>query len=353
MTTYRRHPAVVAGFIIAASLFAVACQTTPGGLPAGASAPIDQVALLKKKQEEAAQKARTIMAAAAALADKGDARAAIDRYQDALAPATFSGDAPLKNEVLDRIAGLTGRLAAPPAIPDDARRHGIRGETLLQGAKDAATFRRAAKEFEAAVDAAPWWSSAYYNLALAREGALNAAGAITAYRQFLGAEPRAQEAPTIRDRMIALEVVAEEQARKDAWNGYWRSSSGSLLRSELKNNVLTLLEVEVSEAAKKNGYHNGQVVFSGALAGDSVTGKEFLPQCFDGAHWACKRCFPGFSQKNASVRLSGMDKIIITYDDDFMDRFNTNNCAILATKRLKGEHVYTRDKEAGRYRAGS
>lgn len=351
MTLRKRHSLRAIAMIFAASVTTAACQTTAGP---SANQPqiVDQVALLKKKQDEARSQVRDIIAAAARIADKGDIRTAIDRYQDALAPATFSEDTGLKNEVLGNIAALTGRLAAPPAIPDDARRYGIRGETLLQGAKDAAAFRRAATEFAAAVDAAPWWSSAYYNLALAFEGAQNAAGAIQAYKHFLSAEPNAREAPTIRDRMIALEVVAEEQARKNAWNGYWRSPSGSLQRSELKNGVLTITEVEVSDAARESGYHNGQVLFSGTLSGENVTGTTAMPQCFEGAHWACKRCFPGFQKKKASIRMPGPDVMIETYDDNFMDRFNTNNCAILATKRLKGEWTFKRDKDAERARPG-
>ena len=352
MTLRKRHSLRAVAMIFATSVITAACQTTAGP---SANQPqiVDQVALLKKKQDEARSQVRDIIAAAARIADKGDIRTAIDRYQDALAPATFSEDTGLKNEVLGNIAALTGRLAAPPAIPEDARRYGIRGETLLQGAKDAAAFRRAATEFAAAVDAAPWWSSAYYNLALAFEGAQNAAGAIQAYKHFLSAEPNAREAPTIRDRMIALEVVAEEQTRKNAWSGYWRASSGSLLRSELKNNVLTMVEVEVSDDAKKSGYYNGQVVFSGTLSGEVVSGKTMMPHCFEGSHAACHRCFPGFRQVTASYSMSGPDEIKAAYDDTFMDRFNTNNCAVLATTRIKGEWKYARDKAAGRARPGS
>lgn len=344
---------ISAAALLVLSVFIGGCQTTGGGPSTNLSGGVDQVALLKKKEEEARINARKIMADAALLANKGHLRSAIETYQAALAPAEFSATEGLKTEILDHIAVLTGRLAAPPAVSDEARRFGIRGETLLQGAKNQAAFQRAAKEFEAAVDAAPWWSSAYYNLALAREGALDAAGAIQAYKHFLSAEPAAQEAATIRDRMIALEVIAEEQARKNAWTGYWRSSTGSLLRTNLKNNVLNMVEFSVSDKAKESGYHNGQVIFSGTLSGDTVTGKTTMPQCFEGAHFACKRCFPGFRQVNASYKLDGLDTIVVSYNDTFMDRFNTSNCAVLATKRIQGEYKYKRDKKAERTLPGS
>jgi hypothetical protein len=44
--------------------------------------------------------------------------------------------------------------------------------------------------------------------------------------------------------------------------------------------------------------------------------------------------------------MSSKDELVISYDDTFMQNFNTSTCAVIATTRRKGKFKYPRAKNA-------
>jgi hypothetical protein len=102
--------------------------------------------------------------------------------------------------------GPTSAMTASPAIPEEARRHFVMGTTLFKDAKSADDFLSVESEFKQAVDLAPQWPDARYNLALAKEAAGDYAGAmedLKLYQQFKLPE---SDARTAQDKIYVLEA---------------------------------------------------------------------------------------------------------------------------------------------------
>jgi tetratricopeptide (TPR) repeat protein len=338
---------------------AIACQPTDQSVRPVTHDPAAAAAAAKSEKERRAKlaaleaDAHAAMAAGERSALAGDLRTAVTQFTAALGAAKqLETDGPA-DAARARLLETVGKLAVAPAVPEAARKHGIRGEVLLQRARNKSDFARAVREFRSAVDAAPWWSSAYYNLALAREGSGDAIGAITAYRQFLIAEPGAREAPTIRNRIVALGIDAEDQARPRTLTGFWRTESGSLVRSDISEGNLIVTAVAPSQAARKAGYKAGQVYFEGTPEGERFTGRASLVPCGDGAHATCRNCLGDMRQFRATATLSDVDRLSIAIDDIWITQWNIYTCAVMNKERFKREDVYTRDKEEQRSRAGS
>jgi hypothetical protein len=112
-------------------------------------------------------------------------------------------------------AGST-KVATPPSVPEEARRHFIMGTTLFKDARNAGDFSRVTSEFKQATDLAPQWPEARYHLALAREAAGDYSGAmddLKLYQQFKLSDA---EARTVQDKIYVLEAKQEEAGEKQA-----------------------------------------------------------------------------------------------------------------------------------------
>lgn len=116
---------------------------------------------------------------------------------------------PAKKRLLDKIFGVVGQMSPPPLIPAEAQQHADRAESFLRLAADAKGFVKGARELELALEAAPWWSEAYYNLGLTKEKAGDLSGAARALGLFLRARPGAPEADAVRKKVTDLEVGLE------------------------------------------------------------------------------------------------------------------------------------------------
>ncbi|WP_339717116.1 tetratricopeptide repeat protein [uncultured Sneathiella sp.] len=274
----------------------------------------------------------------------GGFREAAKSYQEAVSSAVNMNDPSKQNEARKKAIAAVRSLSVPPAIPEEARRHAIRGETIMTGADSIADFKRAAREFEDASVLAPWWGSIYYNLGLAHEASKNAQGALAAFKLFLVAEPNAPEAPVIRERTYALEVAAEEQAAVNGMVGEWQTTTGSLVKSALNNNQFTVTAVKVSDEAKTSGYYDGQIYFEGLLTGNEAVGRSAYTHDYKalGAHQNFTNCFGDFGKYNATAKLTGPDELTIEVNDRVVSLFNTSTCETLDTSPLSFKTVYTR-----------
>lgn len=106
-------------------------------------------------------------------------------------------------------------LTAKPALPEDAERNFVRGTTFLQKARDAAGYKKAIAEFSSAIEDAPWFALAYYNLSLAQEKAGLYADAIENLNFYLLAAPDAKNVREVKNKIYALEADVEILQQRD------------------------------------------------------------------------------------------------------------------------------------------
>ena len=109
----------------------------------------------------------------------------------------------------ETIIQIVQNMPAPPAVPSEARRFIIRGETALEMIPGKEGFRRAAVEFREATRAAPWLAEAHFKLGQAEEKAGDLAAAISSYRLYLRAAPDASNAMDLEAKIFKLEYRLE------------------------------------------------------------------------------------------------------------------------------------------------
>jgi tetratricopeptide (TPR) repeat protein len=109
----------------------------------------------------------------------------------------------------EKIIKLALTLKPKPAIPEEARRHFVRGNTALKDAKDASDYDRAIARYNDALLVAPWWPEPYFNLAKALELRESYDQAIAALKLYLLAAPQAEDARAAQDMIYALQDKKE------------------------------------------------------------------------------------------------------------------------------------------------
>jgi len=139
---------------------------------------------------------------------------ALDHYTAALQTATPGSDAEWR--LLERAASVSSKVRPLPALPPDAERRFIRGQTAVQGAGSTESFQRAAEEFHAAVRVAPWLADAYYNLGVVLDKAQRYDEAIRALKLYMLAAPSAKDASEAQRLIYQIEFRQEEVQRAKA-----------------------------------------------------------------------------------------------------------------------------------------
>lgn len=271
-----------------------------------------------------------------------DYRTAAKHYQKAVSVSQNLTDKSKEQDARSKVIETILSLDVAPAIPEEARRLAIRGEAIMHSAKKLADFKRAASEFEEASVLTPWWGSVYYNLGLAREASMDAKGAIRAFELFLKAEPNAPEAQAIKDRLYALEIPAEEQTRKEAFVGTWKSGSGSILKAVFLDDQFHLTEVTPSPSAAANGYYAGQVVLNGKWDGTQIVGKMQTSHTSGDAHPRFSACFGKFGAYSGVATLKSPDELTFKYNDYWITRFNTDTCEVLQREVIRFTNTFVR-----------
>jgi tetratricopeptide (TPR) repeat protein len=114
-------------------------------------------------------------------------------------------------EKVIKLAAAMGRL---PAIPEEARRHFVRGTALFRDANSPEDFTQVLDEFKQATDLAPWWPEARYNWALAYEAAGDYAKAIDHLNLYLLFKLPEAEARTVQDKIYVLEAKQEKAVKE-------------------------------------------------------------------------------------------------------------------------------------------
>ena len=118
---------------------------------------------------------------------------------------------PEDNTTREKIIALALSMNPAPAVPEDLERYMVRGKTALDLSKENKDYKKAINEFEKATLAAPWVSTAYYNLAISQELADDFAAALKSYKFYLLAEPNAADAKEVKTKIYELEYKVDEK----------------------------------------------------------------------------------------------------------------------------------------------
>lgn len=129
---------------------------------------------------------------------------------------------PNDHALREQIIKLAPTLKPAPALPSEAERRMVRGSTAFKGATSVTGYQDAAKEFEQATLAAPWYDDAYFNLGVSQDKAENYEAALRSLKLARLASPESKEIQTLiyeveyrQEKAIAPEVQASRQKQKD------------------------------------------------------------------------------------------------------------------------------------------
>ncbi len=144
-----------------------------------------------------------------AIAISARAQAGDADFQQAVAAYQQSPSADNAAKVI-RMAAAMDQL---PPIPEEARRHFVRGTTLFKDAKSPDDYKQVVDEFLQAARIAPWWPDARFNWALAQEAAGDYNNAFDNVKLYLLFKLPDAEARAAQDKIYALEAK-QEKAQK-------------------------------------------------------------------------------------------------------------------------------------------
>jgi len=128
--------------------------------------------------------------------------------QDALKTylAQFKGHSG-NDDVRHSIIDLALSMRPVPAIPAEAEAAAGRGTYIFKNAKSPDEVLNAAKEYLAAIEAAPWVADYYYNLCIVLEKTPYSQQALHACKLYLVAAPDATDAGAVRQRIAGLQYA--------------------------------------------------------------------------------------------------------------------------------------------------
>ena len=104
----------------------------------------------------------------------------------------------------------SGKMPTPPEMPDEAHRHIVRGELMLnQG-----MLERGLAEFNEALRIAPYMPKLYQNTAVIYGGLKQYGQAIRRMRLYLTAAPETPDARTAQDQITKWELQQEMEGKR-------------------------------------------------------------------------------------------------------------------------------------------
>jgi hypothetical protein len=112
---------------------------------------------------------------------------------------------PDDNALREQIIKLAKQISPPPAISENARKSFVEGSAIAKSATDASGQTLAVASFKDALNVAPWWGDAYYNLAVAQELAGQLDNAEASLKLYILTGPSAKDARDAQDHIYALE----------------------------------------------------------------------------------------------------------------------------------------------------
>ena len=135
---------------------------------------------------------------------------------------------PDDNALREKIIKLARATKPSPALPPEAERRMTRGGAAFAGATSAADYRIAAKEFEQATLAAPWYGDAYYNMAVAQDKAEDYGAALRSLEFAALASPGNKD---VEKLSYAVEFRKEKAASPEARAAKQKLKDETLMKS--------------------------------------------------------------------------------------------------------------------------
>lgn len=134
---------------------------------------------------------------------------------------------PNDNALREKIIKFGVEMKPAPEISEEARRSFIIGEALFKQAKNLRPAYEAANAFWTATTLAPWWSNAYWNLAVAQQLAGQYVSAKESLRLYLLTNPSAVDRRTAQDRLYAIDadIIAAASSVPGGIAGFWQRGS--------------------------------------------------------------------------------------------------------------------------------
>jgi tetratricopeptide (TPR) repeat protein len=143
---------------------------------------------------------------------------------------------PNDNALREKIIKLVLTLKPSPALSPEAERRMVRGGAAFNGATSVADYRAAAKEFEHATLAAPWYGEAYFNLGVAQDKAEDFDAALLSLKFAALASPGNKDAEKLS---YAVEFRKEKAAGPEARAAKQKLKDEALMKS-LEGAVFTM-----------------------------------------------------------------------------------------------------------------
>ncbi len=101
-------------------------------------------------------------------------------------------------------------------VSEEARKHMNRGQAAIEMAKTPADYEEAVLEFKKAVELAPSWPSAHYNLGIAQEKAGNLEESVQSLKTYLSLSSDAENKEQVHKIIDQIEYRLERKMKNDA-----------------------------------------------------------------------------------------------------------------------------------------
>ena len=162
---------------------------------------------------------------------------------------------PYDNALREKIIKLATNIKPAPAIPEEARRSFIIGEALFKQAKNLRPAYEAADAFRTATTLAPWWSNAYWNLAIAQQFAGQYVSAKESLRLYLLTDPSVADRRLAQDRLYAIEadIITTKSNVPSGLTGFWQRSSYKTLTNEWRDDHPDLVSGRATYEIQQTG----------------------------------------------------------------------------------------------------
>jgi tetratricopeptide (TPR) repeat protein len=130
-----------------------------------------------------------------------------------------------------------GQQATGNVIPEDAQRYFVQANTRFHQAQSPDDYREAAALYKQALELAPHFGNAWYNLAKVQEKLEQYDDAIASLKHFLADSPNDPEARTAQDHVYELEALKEKAKRtQEKANGpTWTDPATGLMWTKKDN----------------------------------------------------------------------------------------------------------------------
>ena len=116
----------------------------------------------------------------------------------------------------DKVIKLAAAMEKLPPVPEEARKHNIKGGALSKDAKSPEDFIQARDEFAQATRLAPWYPDARLNLALALESVGDYPSAMANLKLYQLFKLSDADARSVQDKIYVLEAKQEKAAKESS-----------------------------------------------------------------------------------------------------------------------------------------